>query len=65
MKKELENYPNAKFFNSLDALFESGLEVDAVAIATPNGFHQEQGLQVLENNCHVVIEKPIHGQQKL
>jgi predicted dehydrogenase len=55
----LENYSNSIFFNSLDALFESGIEIDAVAIATPNGCHQEQGLQVLENNCHVVIEKPM------
>lgn len=55
----LDNYSEAKFFNSLEALFDSKIEVDAVAIATPNGYHQEQALQVLENNCHVVIEKPM------
>lgn len=55
----LENYSSARFFNSLDDLFSSNLEIDAVAIATPNGFHEEQALQVLENNCHVVIEKPM------
>lgn len=55
----LENYSNVNFFNSLDALFASKIEVDAIAIATPNGYHQEQALQVLENNCHVVIEKPM------
>jgi predicted dehydrogenase len=55
----LENYQDAKFFNSLDSLFNSGIDVDAVAIATPNGYHQEQALKVLDNNCHVVIEKPM------
>lgn len=55
----LENYSSAPFFNSLDDLFSSSLEIDAVTIATPNGFHEEQALQVLENNCHVVIEKPM------
>lgn len=55
----LENFTEAKFFNSLEALIKSGIEIDAVAIASPNGFHQEQALQVLENNCHVVVEKPL------
>lgn len=61
-KKEdlgLENYPNVKFFSSIESLFKSEIELDAVAIATPNGFHQQQALLVLENNCHVVIEKPM------
>ena len=55
----LENYSQAKFFNSLEALIQSGLEIDAVAIATPNGYHEQQALQVLENNWHVVLEKPM------
>jgi predicted dehydrogenase len=40
-KKEnlgLENFSDVKFFNSLEALIESNLEIDAVAIASPNGF---------------------------
>jgi predicted dehydrogenase len=55
----LENYTDIPFYNSLDLLIESGVELDAVAIASPNGFHQEQALVVLENNLHVVIEKPM------
>jgi predicted dehydrogenase len=55
----LENYSSAKFFSSLEDLFASGVKIDAIAIATPNGFHQQQALQVLEHNCHVVIEKPM------
>ena len=55
----LENYPQAQFFISIEALIQSGIEVDAVAIASPNGYHEKQALQVLENNWHVVIEKPM------
>lgn len=55
----LDNFKEAKFFTSLDALIKSGIEIDAIAIASPNGYHQEQALKVLDNNWHVVIEKPM------
>ena len=44
----LENFTGARFFNSIDALIQSSIAIDAVAIASPNGYHQEQALQVLE-----------------
>jgi UDP-N-acetyl-2-amino-2-deoxyglucuronate dehydrogenase len=55
----LANFKEVTFFNSIDALIRSRIEIDAVAIASPNGYHQEQALQVLENNWHVVVEKPM------
>lgn len=47
------------FFNSLDSFLASDIEVDVVNIATPNGFHAEQALSVLEAKKHVVVEKPM------
>ncbi|RYY92173.1 MAG: Gfo/Idh/MocA family oxidoreductase, partial [Chitinophagaceae bacterium] len=47
------------FFHSLDAFFASGVDVDVVNIATPNGYHAEQALQALDQKKHVVIEKPM------
>lgn len=47
------------FFNSLEDLFESGVDVDIVNIATPNGFHASQAMLCLENRKHIVIEKPM------
>lgn len=47
------------FFKSLEDLFESGIEVDIVNIATPNGFHASQAMLCLENRKHIVIEKPM------
>jgi predicted dehydrogenase len=46
-------------FHSLEAFLQSGVEVDVINIATPNGFHAEQALQCLDARKHVVIEKPM------
>lgn len=55
----IEAYSSAKFFSSVDELLSSNIEIDAIAIASPNGFHEEQALKVIERNCHVVVEKPM------
>ena len=55
----LEAYSEAQFFNSLDELLHSGLDIDIVAIASPNGLHEEHALKALEKGCHVIIEKPM------
>src|SRR6266487_1070535 len=47
------------FYSSLDELLNSDLHIDVINIATPNGFHAEQALKVLEAKKHVVIEKPM------
>jgi UDP-N-acetyl-2-amino-2-deoxyglucuronate dehydrogenase len=46
-------------FSNLAELFNSGIDVDVINIATPNGFHSENALFALEHNKHVVIEKPM------
>jgi UDP-N-acetyl-2-amino-2-deoxyglucuronate dehydrogenase len=55
----LEDYAGAKFFTSIDDLLASSLEIDVIAIASPNGYHEEQSLKILERGCHIVIEKPM------
>jgi UDP-N-acetyl-2-amino-2-deoxyglucuronate dehydrogenase len=55
----LEQFGDFSFFNNIDTLLSSDLAIDVVAIATPNGLHEQQALKVLENNCNVVIEKPM------
>lgn len=47
------------FFQSLEELLSSNLEIDVVNICTPNGFHAEQSLKVLEARKHLVVEKPM------
>src|SRR5262245_15282207 len=53
------NHDGVPLFNSLDEFLQSGIDVDVVNIASPNGFHAEQALQILEARKHVVIEKPM------
>ncbi len=47
------------FFSSLDQLLCSHVDADVITVATPNGLHFKQALQVLESGCHVVVEKPV------
>lgn len=47
------------FFNSIDDMLSSGIEIDVVNVCTPNGLHAEQTLKVLAAKKHVVIEKPM------
>ena len=47
------------FFNSIEDLLNSDLEFDVVNICTPNGLHAAQSIAALENNKHVVCEKPM------
>jgi UDP-N-acetyl-2-amino-2-deoxyglucuronate dehydrogenase len=50
---------NAPFFTSLTNFLNSGLEVDVINVATPNGFHASHALEILNAHKHVVIEKPM------
>jgi UDP-N-acetyl-2-amino-2-deoxyglucuronate dehydrogenase len=50
---------NVPFYNSLTDFLNSGIAVDVINIATPNGFHASQALECLEARKHVVIEKPM------
>ena len=47
------------FFSSIDELLGANIDVDTINICTPNGYHAEYALKVLQSNRHVVIEKPI------
>lgn len=58
-KLGLDKYSNYTFFPSIDELLSSGMDVDVINIATPNGFHAEHALKALEARKHVVIEKPM------
>lgn len=56
--RNIEQY-DIPFFSSLEAFLASEIEVDVVTIASPNGFHASQAIQVLNVGNHVVIEKPL------
>ncbi|HCQ29135.1 MAG TPA: oxidoreductase [Flavobacteriales bacterium] len=59
-KEELgiEKY-KVPFFNSVDELLNSDLEIDVVNICTPNGLHSPQAIEALNHKYHVVVEKPM------
>ncbi|MDX9882226.1 MAG: Gfo/Idh/MocA family oxidoreductase [Prolixibacteraceae bacterium] len=47
------------FYRSLDELLANEKNFDVLNICTPNGLHAPMAIQALENNLHVVIEKPM------
>lgn len=57
-KLGIENF-DVPFFNSLEDLLASNIEMDVINVASPNGFHAEQGMKILESGRHLVIEKPM------
>lgn len=54
----LERYKNLKTFDDSGKMVRSG-EIDAILIATPHFLHTTIGIEALENNIHVLVEKPI------
>lgn len=50
---------SANFFDSLDAMYASGVRPDVVAICTPSGSHFEISQVALEHNSHLLVEKPL------
>lgn len=58
-KLSLENFNDVPFFNSFESLINAGVKIDCLAIATPNGLHEKHAIMALDQNLHVVIEKPM------
>lgn len=56
---ELVDSDNIPFFDNIDALLNSDINIDVVNICTPNGFHAQYAIKALEAGHHVVLEKPI------
>lgn len=54
----IENF-HVPLYKSLDEFLSSNIECDVINVATPNGFHAEQGMKILEAGKHLVIEKPM------
>ncbi len=47
------------FFTSIEDLLAADLDMDVVNICTPNGWHAQQAVKVLQSGRHVVVEKPM------
>lgn len=56
---KLDEFNDVPFFNTVDEMLDSGLEIDVVNVCTPNGLHAEHSIKALEKRKHVVCEKPM------
>ena len=50
---------NVPFYDNHIEMLSSHSEIDVVCVCTPNGSHSDISIDVLNNEKHVVIEKPI------
>ncbi len=58
-KLGLDAYPAVPFFNSVEAMLSSGIDMDVVSVCSPNGLHAAHAMNVLDAKKHVVCEKPM------
>ena len=49
---------NCSYFPTIKQMFKSKA-LDGVIVATPNSSHFKDGIEVIKNECAVLIEKPI------
>lgn len=57
--QELGSTYGAKVFTSIEDLLAANLEIDVIAICTPNGLHAKHSIQSLEAGYNVLCEKPM------
>ncbi|MDB4710809.1 Gfo/Idh/MocA family oxidoreductase [Flavobacteriales bacterium] len=50
---------NVPLYVSIEELLKNHPDIDVVNICTPNGLHSDQAIVAIENDKHVVVEKPI------
>jgi len=58
-RKSLSEEYDCDSFSNIDELLNSGLDIDVVAICTPNGLHAEHSIKSLNSGFHVLCEKPL------
>lgn len=56
---ELADKYGAKAYESLEAMLAGNMDLDVIAICTPNGLHATHTIQALKAGYHVLCEKPM------
>ena len=54
-----DDFAQVPLYTNIEELLDEHNYIDVVCICTPNAFHVEQALKVLDAKKHVVIEKPM------
>lgn len=59
---KIASFPDAdkvRTYSTIEALLENESGLDVVAICSPNGYHAQHSMQVLQKGLHVICEKPM------
>lgn len=52
-------FDDVKTFQDVDKMFAENLDIDVIAICTPNGMHAEHSIKALKAGYNVLCEKPM------
>ncbi|NNC84747.1 MAG: Gfo/Idh/MocA family oxidoreductase [Bacteroidia bacterium] len=58
VKDSIDMEGTIPYFNTIDDLLKSDLDIDVINVCSPNGLHAEHCLKALNAEKHVVCEKP-------
>lgn len=56
---QLSKKYNCKAFYNIDEFLKAGLEMDVVAVCSPNGLHAEHSIKIVQSGYNVLCEKPM------
>lgn len=56
---ELSKKYNCKAFYNVDEFLNAGLEMDIVAVCSPNGLHAEHSIKIVQSGYNALCEKPM------
>jgi predicted dehydrogenase len=56
---ELSARYNVKAYTKIEELLNEHIDIDVMAVCTPNGLHASHSIMALKAGCHVLCEKPM------
>lgn len=59
IEQEVKDEFQVPFYTKTSDLYKNHKDIQVINVCTPNYLHAEQAIEALQNNCHVVVEKPL------
>ena len=63
-KDIIKSYPNVNFYKDYKEILKKDYKIDGAIIATPPNSHFKIAKECLENDLHILVEKPVVGSVK-
>lgn len=64
LKADIKKKYKLKYFKSLDEIISNNIKIDCAFVCTPSSEHVSQTIELLKNNIHCFVEKPLGSSLK-